>query len=275
MADIKISTLTAGTTLGGTEAIPAVQSAVTVKITPAQIKTYVGAAEKANNLSDLASATTARTNLGLAIGTNVQAYDADLAAIAGLTYTADSIPYFTAAGAASLTTLTSFGRSLIDDTSATNARTTLGLGTAATQNTGTSGANVPLLNGANTFSGATTVSGARLSVTGSGGFFSIGAEQAATIVSDAVTITGSNMVIDTEAGAASDNLATINAASPAAGDIIAIRSTADARDIIVKHGTGNIKLNGSADLTLTTRYAVLYLMRTADGWWIELGRSIP
>lgn len=32
----------------------------------------------ANNLSDLANTTTARTNLGVAIGTNVQAYDADL-----------------------------------------------------------------------------------------------------------------------------------------------------------------------------------------------------
>ena len=32
----------------------------------------------ANNLSDLSNAATARTNLGLAIGTNVQAYDADL-----------------------------------------------------------------------------------------------------------------------------------------------------------------------------------------------------
>ena len=42
---------------------------------------------KANNLSDLTNTATARTNLGLAIGTNVQAYDADLATIAGLTPT--------------------------------------------------------------------------------------------------------------------------------------------------------------------------------------------
>jgi len=41
----------------------------------------------ANNLSDVTNTTTARTNLGLAIGTNVQAYDADLATIAGLTPT--------------------------------------------------------------------------------------------------------------------------------------------------------------------------------------------
>jgi len=44
----------------------------------------------ANNLSDVSSAATARTNLGLAIGTNVQAYDAGLAYLDGLNFTDES-----------------------------------------------------------------------------------------------------------------------------------------------------------------------------------------
>lgn len=46
-----------------------------------------GALLSANNLSDLANAATARTNLGVAIGTNVQAWDADLDAIAAIAST--------------------------------------------------------------------------------------------------------------------------------------------------------------------------------------------
>jgi hypothetical protein len=47
-------------------------------------------------------------------------------------------------------TCTAAGRALLDDALASDQRTTLGLGTAATQATGTSGATVPLLSGANT-----------------------------------------------------------------------------------------------------------------------------
>jgi hypothetical protein len=80
------------------------------------------------------TASAARTNLGVAIGTNVQAYDAGLQSISGLTTTADQMIYTTSSDTYATTSLTSAGRALLDDADASAQRTTLGLGTLATQN---------------------------------------------------------------------------------------------------------------------------------------------
>jgi len=74
---------------------------------------------KANNLSDVVSASTARTNLGLAIGSDVQAFDAQLTDVAGLTPTDSNF-------------IVGDGSNFVTESGAT-ARTSLGLGTIATQ----------------------------------------------------------------------------------------------------------------------------------------------
>ncbi len=88
----------------------------------------------------IAARTVATSGTGISVtdgngvaGNPTLALSAALSTVGGLTPAADRIAYYTSASAAALATLTSFGRSLIDDADAAAGRTTLGLGTMATQ----------------------------------------------------------------------------------------------------------------------------------------------
>ena len=148
--------------------------------------TDLAVADGGTGASDAANA---RANLGLAIGTNVQAQDAGLQSIAGLTTSADLAIYTTAADTYAVTSLTAYGRSLLDDADAATARATLGLGSLATQSATVTGTHSGTSSGTNTGDQTITLTGA-VTGTGTGSFattFSAGAVNSAAISSAAVT----------------------------------------------------------------------------------------
>lgn len=73
------------------------------------------------------NAPNARENLGVKIGTNVQAYTASIDAIAQLTSAANTTPYWTGIGTAAATTYTAYSRTLDAAADASAARTVLEL----------------------------------------------------------------------------------------------------------------------------------------------------
>src|SRR5687768_16098812 len=67
-----------------------------------------------------------------------------------------------------------------------------------------------------------------------------------TIASDAISITKSRHVIDTQGGGATDDLSTISGF--AAGDMLFIQTVSAARVVTIKHNVGNIYIFAGVDI---------------------------
>ena len=92
-----------------------------------------------------------------------------------------------------------------------------------------------------------------------------------TIATGAITVTSSFVRVETEGGAATDDLATITAACPDSTLLFLIPTDAT-HTVVVKHGTGNIKLAGGVDFTMDSQDTMLLLIFFGNAWH-EIGRG--
>lgn len=97
---------------------------------------------------------------------------------------------------------------------------------------------------------------------------SSGASSELTIATGAVTATKSYHTIDTESDAASDDLDTISGGR--AGQILVVQANNSARSVVLKDGTGNLKLSG--DITLDNAEDTAVLVSDGTSWY-ELSNS--
>lgn len=89
-----------------------------------------------------------------------------------------------------------------------------------------------------------------------------------TISAGEITASASNIVLDTEASAATDDLDTINAS---VGNFFFFTSLASGRDPTIKDDTGNIRSAG--DFTLTNTQDTMTLMQVTSSNCLEISRS--
>jgi hypothetical protein len=116
--------------------------------------------------------------------------------------------------------------------------------------------------------GTTPAAGTFTTLTGTTGVWTTATEL--TLASDAITVTQTLHLVDTQSDAASDDLATINGG--AAGQLLAIRAAHADRTVVIKNGTGNI-LSGGADITLddTNKYVLFVYDGTLTKWVVVGG----
>lgn len=178
--------------------------------------------------------------------------------------------------------ISAFAETLLDDASAATARTTLGLGTAATQATGTSGAAVPLLNANATFSENLTVSGSGTALT------------ANTLLNAAEDVRISGDISPSQITSSQNNYnptgladaTVLRLTSDATRSVTGLAGGADGRIIIIANrGSNSIDLTASdassdadkqfdvgASLGLETDHAGIFWYDSTDSKWICVGK---
>lgn len=145
----------------------------------------------------------------------------------------------------------------------------LGLGTAATANTGTGSSDVPTITDADgRYGKKKNVMGGSAPTT------------QLTIASGIVTPTGSLHKIETEGAASSDDLAEMAQTNIDDGGIVVLRAYDTDHTVVVKHNAGSTTnpflLASGLDYSLDNLYKVLIVQRVGSSWYeIARGGEIP
>jgi DUF4097 and DUF4098 domain-containing protein YvlB len=101
------------------------------------------------------------------------------------------------------------------------------------------------------------------------GYLQLRAASSLTISSGTITISRNVHYVDTEGAAATDDLDSISG-----GDdhwLLFLRTANDARDVVIKHNTGNIRCSGALDITLSSTSDVALLLHDGGLWYAFAG----
>ncbi len=94
----------------------------------------------------------------------------------------------------------------------------------------------------------------------------LGAPVELTIATGAVAVTRTNHTVDTEADAATDDLATITGG--ANGNLLLLTAANSGRVVTLKHASGNIRTTDGQDIALSAD-GPLFLERGATNWLVR------
>jgi hypothetical protein len=104
-----------------------------------------------------------------------------------------------------------------------------------------------------------------------GGFIGLGPVADYTIVAGAITVAGTRVRVDTEAGAASDDLSQVNGCV-SDGDLVIVQAASAARPVTARDQWGNLQLAGDFVLA-NPSYRLTLACQISNGALIEISRS--